>query len=333
MFLKLRQDGSDMGRGTGVARYVADRTGLARDAFSGVYRGARSGVRERWTALTPGDEAALAPSLTRSDDYYEQADAVAAYSDARRQHIDDYRDDLVERATDGTLSGKQYILAKEMRQIEQFFESEGYDMDEDAPLDGVRVLDAPCGDGCFSRALANWGADVISADRSWEMLEAAQEKEYWDEAINPLREDAPGSIVYREEDVTDMDLMDRVDYAVMWRSAHVIGDLAAPLQELADAVESPGAVLFDTFHRRSGRRLYTSLLRMDSTLHGRDEVRDAAPAEASIERRDSGFVLPYGAFRPIPAGHRWMEGNVRWNERMEEKRPEYASVDFWTLST
>ncbi|MDY6761569.1 MAG: class I SAM-dependent methyltransferase, partial [Candidatus Nanohaloarchaea archaeon] len=246
---------------TRTASYVADTAGLVRDAVSALHRGARSGVREGWNSLTPGEEAALAPSLFGPDeDYYEQEGSVAVYSDARRAHIDDYRDDLVERAAARTLSGKQYILAKELRQIEQFFDNEGYDMDVDAPLDGVRVLDAPCGDGCFSRLLANWGADVIGADRSWEMLESAQEKEYQDDVINPLHEDAPGSIVYREEDVADMDLTGHVDYAVMWRSAHVLGDLEAPLQELADAVESPGAVLFDTFHRRSGRWLYTNLL-------------------------------------------------------------------------
>ncbi|MDY6765798.1 MAG: class I SAM-dependent methyltransferase [Candidatus Nanohaloarchaea archaeon] len=315
-------------------RSAAATAGLVRDCVSGVYRGGRSGARELWSTVVPGDEAAIAPSFAGADtDYYEQAAAVDTYSDARRQHIDDYHDDMVQRAAAGTLSGKQYILAKEMRQIERFFDAEGYSMAEDAPLDGVRVLDAPCGDGCFSRALANWGADVISADRSQEMLQAAQDKEQQDAAINPLSDDAAGSIVYRQADVADLDVTDEVDYAVMWRSAHVIGDLAPPLQSLADAVGAQGAVLFDTFHERSGRRLYTPLLGMDSTLHSRGEVRDAAPPGARIDRQDSGFVLPYGAFRPLPPGHRWMEGNVRWNEAMEEKRPEYASVDFWRLST
>lgn len=318
---------------------------LARDAAEGLARGA-------WTAAKTfdwrGTAAGIAPGISSDGDHYDDPAVVAGYSEARREHVGDHWTDLEVLAEDGYLSGKQYITAKELREVDRFY-ARHPDVDvtlEDAkaglrdaqPLDGRTVLDATGGEGWLARYLADLGADVVMGDRSRPMVDEARAKDpgragdYPGDVVNPRGES--GSIRYYRGDVTALPLPDdAVDDGFLWRSLHHIGDLEKPLKELSRVVKPGGRAMFDTFSKRSGRRVYNTGMGMDSTLHSTDEVLDAVidTPEMFIRGRESRFVLPYGGVRGLAAGDRHLAGNVRWNEAMEAKRPHYGSADFWTV--
>lgn len=322
---------------------------LARDALGGLYRGARG----FWKLHDPRETVRDMLGGGSDPDHYDREETVADYTSKRRAHVDDHRGGLVARAERGELSGKQYITAKEMRQADRYFERQGIDMSGEAPLAGRTVVDATGGDGWMARYLAGNGADVLLGDRSRPMVRAAREQdpeydvqpELADPAVtvNPLDVDAPGTISYMQSDATRLPLPDdTADDAFLWRSLHTIGDLEAPLKEMARVVKPGGRVMADTFSARSGRRLYTEAMErvmgMESTLHTGEDVVDAVIGSRGggnglyIRNHDSLFVMPYGAFRGLDAGDPATADTVRWNEEMEETRPGYGSVDFWTFA-
>jgi SAM-dependent methyltransferase len=109
--------------------------------------------------------------------------------------------------------------------------------------EGSRVLDAPCGYGRLSRALAERGAIVVGVDQSKALLEAAEKR----------RGDVPAEkLRYRHHDLRRPLDETGFDCAVNVYSSIGYGsddDDVAIFCTLAGAVRPGGAVFVDTMHR------------------------------------------------------------------------------------
>lgn len=92
------------------------------------------------------------------------------------------------------------------------------------PQKGMHVLDAGCGEGYLSRALAEQGAKVIGVDMAVELVEAAQ-----------LEADQEGlNVKHLVADICHLprDLNDRFDVALL---NHVVNDLENPAPAFTEA--------------------------------------------------------------------------------------------------
>ncbi len=106
---------------------------------------------------------------------------------------------------------------------------------------GARVLDIGCGNGNYSRRLAELGARVVAIDASEEMIKRAQAR-----SEGFPDDGTAGSIAYRVIDVSDTSRMDKLgsgafDAAV---SNMAVMDMAvvAPLFEAVHRLLKPGSV-------------------------------------------------------------------------------------------
>jgi len=112
--------------------------------------------------------------------------------------------------------------------------------------EGSRVLDAPCGYGRFSRALAERGAKVLGVDLSKDLLAEAKRRrgELPPERLRTLRHDLRQPL--------GEELEDRFDVALNLFSSLGYGteeDDLAVLSTLRAAVRPGGKVFIDTMHR------------------------------------------------------------------------------------
>lgn len=164
-------------------------------------------------------------------------------------------------------------------------------------LGGCRILDAGCGAGQLSVALAARGADVIGADVSAALLRVARER---------LPGGLAGSVTFREGDMLDPDL-GRFDHVVAMDSLiyYATEDLCTALAGLSDRTE--GRIVFTVAPRtpllmamwgagrlfpradRSPVMVPQDPRRLARSLRRAGCVRDMAP----VERVVSGFYISH----------------------------------------
>lgn len=247
--------------------------------------------------------------------------AATTESETAAEHYE--RDDVVENYDErrrGTAGG-QYIEAGEKAWIDGLFARDGYDMDADDALDGVRVADVGGGTGVVSRYLAGKGADVTYLDLSGRMAAAASSR------------DGPGATDHVRGDASRLPYRDDAfDYAVSLRTGHVIPEEAFPsyINELG-RVTREGA-MFDVFRRPSLRSPYNWAMEMESSLR-----RDGAVATTIAEQPDvalsstrNDFFLPYSVFRIVDSD--LVTGTLGVvNEPLTEALPDLATVSVWYL--
>lgn len=106
------------------------------------------------------------------------------------------------------------------------------------PVDGLRVLDAGCGDGHYAAWLADRGADVIGIDASREMLRAAEEQHGDRVDFRRARLDEPLSFL--EDDSFDLVCCQHV-------ISH-LPSLETPVEEFARVLRSDGSLVLSTHH-------------------------------------------------------------------------------------
>ncbi|WP_459191722.1 class I SAM-dependent methyltransferase [Halosimplex sp. J119] len=105
-------------------------------------------------------------------------------------------------------------------------------------LDGVRVLDAGCGDGHYAARLADRGADVLGVDASEAMVETARERH-------------GDCAAFRHGDLTDgLDSVadDSVDLVVCQHVLSHVPDLDAAAAAFARVLRPGGSLVCSTHH-------------------------------------------------------------------------------------
>lgn len=109
----------------------------------------------------------------------------------------------------------------------------GRDPASPAPLEGLRILDAGCGAGLVTEALAGWGADVLGIDAAARNVEIAQRACATSATPARFRQAGPEALV--EEGA-------RFDIVLALEVVEHVGDLPAFLDALA-ALVRPGGLL------------------------------------------------------------------------------------------
>lgn len=106
------------------------------------------------------------------------------------------------------------------------------------PVDGLRVLDAGCGDGHYAARLADRGADVLGIDASREMIRAAEEQHGDRVDFRRARLDEP--LAFLEDDSVDIVLCQHV-------FSH-LPSLETPVAEFARVLRRGGSLVLSTHH-------------------------------------------------------------------------------------
>lgn len=105
---------------------------------------------------------------------------------------------------------------------------------------GLRVLDAGCGTGYFSRMLAERGAEVVGVDLSGELLAIAEQEE----AQNPL------GVTFHRADLADLSLLDDASFHVVISNV-VLQDVrryARATAEIFRVLRPEGRFIFSIIH-------------------------------------------------------------------------------------
>ncbi|AEH36714.1 class I SAM-dependent methyltransferase [Halopiger xanaduensis] len=106
------------------------------------------------------------------------------------------------------------------------------------PVDGLRVLDAGCGDGHYAARLADRGADVLGIDASQEMIRTAEERHGDRVDFRRARVDEP--LEFLEDDSFDLVCCQHV-------FSH-LPSLETPVEEFARVLRPGGSVVLSTHH-------------------------------------------------------------------------------------
>lgn len=116
----------------------------------------------------------------------------------------------------------------------------GRDPDAPAPLEGLRILDAGCGAGLVTEALAQWGADVLGVDAAARNIEIAQRACAASGAPARFRQAAPEEIVAEGA---------QFDVVLSLEVVEHVANLDAFLDALASLVRPGGLVVIATMNR------------------------------------------------------------------------------------
>ncbi|WP_051712618.1 class I SAM-dependent methyltransferase [Spirillospora albida] len=112
-------------------------------------------------------------------------------------------------------------------------------LDAVGPCDGLRVLDAGCGEGYFSRTLAGLGADVVGVDAAQNLVDAA--------SAFPC--EGPGSVSFTRASVEDLPVEDDGFDLVLCN--HLFSHLPDPsraIGEFARVLRPGGRLIILTLH-------------------------------------------------------------------------------------
>lgn len=116
----------------------------------------------------------------------------------------------------------------------------GREPDSPTPLAGLRMLDAGCGAGLATEALAKWGADVLGIDAAARNVEIAQRACATSGAPARFRQASPETLV--EEGA-------RFDVVLALEVVEHVGDLPAFLDALAALVRPGGLLVIATLNK------------------------------------------------------------------------------------
>ncbi|SDM84340.1 Methyltransferase domain-containing protein [Halogranum gelatinilyticum] len=147
-----------------------------------------------------------------------------------------------------------------------------------APVDGRRVLDAGCGSGVFSEALATNGAEVVGVDVSEQMVQQARERV---PDATFVQGDLGEPLVFLDDDSVDAVLCQHV-------FSH-LETLTTPLDEFARVLRDGGTLVVSTHNP-----VHDYLVVRDGAYPTEDEqtpesaveTADSEPSYADTERYD-----------------------------------------------
>ncbi len=107
------------------------------------------------------------------------------------------------------------------------------------PVNGLRILDAGCGEGYLSRELASRGASVLGVDSSHNLIEAARN----------LAPSGVGSAAFEVQDVTNLRLdSDSFDLIVCNHLMNDLPDPTGPIRELSRVLKPGGRLAVLMLH-------------------------------------------------------------------------------------
>lgn len=112
-------------------------------------------------------------------------------------------------------------------------------LDSIGPVDGMRVLDAGCGEGYLTRQIASSGAHALGVDRSRNLIEAAKN----------LVPSGASSPTFEVQDVTDLSLeSNSFDLVICNHLMNDLPDPTGPIQEFSRILRPGGRLVVLMLH-------------------------------------------------------------------------------------